>query len=53
MIGGILKRFLAKLRFPQLFVLSALLFLIDLALPDMFPLVDESILGINTLLLAS
>ena len=52
MIAGIL-RFLSRLRFPQLFVISALLFFVDIVFPDMLPFVDELILGINTLMLAS
>ncbi len=46
-------RFAARLRFPQLFAVAALLFLIDLLFPDFVPFVDELMLGLLTLLLGS
>ena len=48
-----LLRFLGKLSFPRLFVLTAALFVVDLAVPDFVPLADELLLGLGTLLLAS
>jgi hypothetical protein len=45
-------RFAAKLRFPQLFLLTAALFLLDLAIPDAIPFADELLLGLAALLLA-
>jgi len=42
-----------KLRFPQLFWLIAALFAADVVVPDFIPLVDEILLGLGTLLLAS
>ena len=50
---GLLARLLASLnlRFPTLFVLFALLTLLDLVLPDPVPLVDELGLLLLTLLL--
>lgn len=47
-----LLRWLGKLSFPRLFLLSAILFLLDLALPDFIPFADELLLGLATLLLA-
>lgn len=44
---------LAKLRFPTLFLILAGLFLLDLAIPDFIPLVDELLLGIATLIVAN
>ncbi|MEJ2694759.1 MAG: hypothetical protein P8166_17480 [Candidatus Thiodiazotropha sp.] len=41
------------MRFRQLFLLVATLFLIDLLVPDFIPLVDELLLGLLTLLLAA
>ncbi|MBS0227224.1 MAG: hypothetical protein JSS23_00870 [Proteobacteria bacterium] len=41
-----------KLSFPRLFVLTAVLFLVDLLIPDFIPFVDEILLGLGTLLLA-
>lgn len=42
---------LARLRFPQSFMLTAGLFLIDLLIPDLLPFLDEFLLGLATLLL--
>lgn len=47
-----LLRWLGKLSFPRLFLLSAILFLLDLAVPDFIPFADELLLGLATLLLA-
>lgn len=41
------------LRFPVLFVLMALLFVIDLLVPDFIPFVDEIILGLVTVVLGT
>ena len=41
----------SKLRFPKLFVLVLLLFLIDLVVPDFIPLFDEIVLGLLSLML--
>jgi hypothetical protein len=49
----LVTRFAAKLRFPTLFVITAGLFLLDLAIPDMIPFTDELLLGLGTLLLGS
>ena len=46
-------RWLSRLSFPRLFLLSAALFLVDLVVPDMIPLADEILLGLGTLLLAN
>lgn len=43
----------SRMRFPKLFMLTTVLFLIDLVVPDVIPLVDEILLGLATLLLAS
>ncbi len=45
--------FARRLRFPQLFVLIAALFLADLIVPDAIPFVDEILLGLATLVLGS
>ena len=49
----LIERFASRLRFPQLFALTASLFLIDLIIPDLFPFIDEILLGLATLLLAN
>ena len=40
-------------RFPTLFWITAALFALDLFVPDLIPMVDEILLGLGTLLLAS
>ncbi|MDJ0805672.1 MAG: hypothetical protein QNJ78_02445 [Gammaproteobacteria bacterium] len=50
--SSILK-FADKLRFRQLFLLTAALFVIDLLIPDMLPFADELLLGLLTLLFGS
>lgn len=45
--------FVGKLSFPRLFVFSAILFVIDLVVPDFIPFADELLLGLGTLLLAN
>ncbi len=53
MIRGIVTRFAAGLRFPTLFAITATLFVIDLIIPDVIPFVDEILLALGTLVLAS
>ena len=45
--------FARRLRFPQLFLLVAALFLADLIVPDAIPFIDEILLGLATLLFGS
>lgn len=45
--------FLGRLSFPRLFVLAASLWALDMVIPDFIPFIDELMLGIGTLLLAS
>ena len=42
-----------KLRYPTLFKITGVLFLLTLVFPDPIPLVDEILLGLGTLLLAN
>jgi hypothetical protein len=51
-IAAVLARFAGRLRYPQLFWITAALFAIDLAIPDAIPFADEILLGLGTLLLA-
>jgi hypothetical protein len=44
--------FASRLRFPTLFWVTALLFAVDLAVPDAVPFADEVLLGLAALLLA-
>lgn len=45
--------FLGRLSFPRLFMLAAVLWGLDMVVPDFIPFIDELMLGIGTLLLAS
>lgn len=45
--------FLSRLKYPQLFKITALLFAVDLFVPDMIPFADELLLGLGTLLLGN
>jgi len=53
MIRTLVTRFAAGLRYPTLFKLVGLLFLIDFFMPDLVPFIDEILLGFGTLLLGS
>ena len=49
----VLPKAVRGLRFPQLFLLTLALFLVDLVIPDLIPFVDEILLALASLLLAS
>jgi hypothetical protein len=51
--AGVFERFLGRLRFPQLFALAAVLFIVDLFIPDLIPFADEILLGLMTTIFAS
>ena len=53
MIGSLITRFAAGLRYPTLFKIVGALFVIDFFVPDMIPFVDEILLAFGTLLLGS
>lgn len=46
-------RWIGKLGYPRLFVLTAILFVVNVLVPDPIPFVDELLLGLGTLLLAN
>jgi hypothetical protein len=46
-------RYASGLRFPRLLAVTAALFVLDLLIPDAVPFVDEIMLGLISLLLAS
>ncbi len=48
-----LAGYLARLRFPKLFLLAAFVFGVDLWVPDLIPFADEIFLGLGTALLGS
>ena len=43
-------RQLGQLRFKNLFLITAALLLVDLAVPDVIPLIDEILLGVLTMM---
>ena len=52
LLGPILA-YAQRLRFPTLFLIVAALFVVDLIIPDVIPFIDEIMLGLGTVLLAS
>jgi hypothetical protein len=52
-LPALFLRWARRLRFPYLFALTAILFVMDLLVPDAIPFVDELLLGLLTLLFAS
>ena len=50
---GTVEKAASRLRFPQLFLVTAVVFVIDLFLPDALPFVDEILLALMTALLGS
>jgi hypothetical protein len=52
-LAGFLLRWASGLRFPYLFLLTALLFVFNLFVPDVVPVVDELIMGLVAMTLAS
>jgi len=53
MIQDRLIQYLSGLRFPKLLALTALVFVLDLIIPDVIPFADEILLGLMTLLLGT
>ena len=52
-IIGLAVAFLGRLRFPILFAITAVVFVVNLFVPDPIPLVDDLFLALVTALLAS
>ncbi len=44
---------LARLRFPALFAITTVLFILDFFIPDFIPFVDEILLGLGAALLGN
>ena len=51
-VAALVFRFLSRLRFRTLFLVTATLFVADLLVPDTIPFVDEILLGLLTVLFA-
>lgn len=49
-VGSLVGRYASRLRFPYLFLATAILFVADLAFPDLVPFADEVLLGLLTAL---
>ena len=52
-IVAFVTRYLGRLRFPWLFAVTALLFLVDLVVPDVVPFADELLLALAAMVIAS
>lgn len=52
-VPGVLRRHLARLRFPWLFGLMVVVLAVDLAVPDALPFVDEVLLALAGAILGS
>ncbi len=50
-VRGFIGTLATRLRFPQLFFVTATIFVLDLLIPDLIPFVDEVLLGLLTVLL--
>jgi hypothetical protein len=50
---GRLLGYAGRLRFPYLFALTLVVFLVDLGVPDLVPFADEILLGLLTVLLGA
>jgi len=48
-----LLRWVGRLSYPRLFLVTAVLFVLDVIVPDVIPFADELLLGLGTLLLAN
>ena len=49
----VIKGFLARLKFPQLFLVAAALLVVDFFVPDPIPFLDEILLAVGTMILGS
>ena len=52
-LAGAFLRWSSSLRFPYIFMLVTVLFVINLFIPDVVPFADEIIMGLVAVLLAS
>ena len=52
-VAGVLLRWTSRLRFPYLFLLTLLLFIFNLFIPDIVPFADEIIMGLVAALFGS
>ena len=52
-LAGAFLKWASRLRFPYIFLLLSGLFILNLFIPDVIPMVDEIIMGLAAVLLAS
>ena len=52
-LAGLILRWAGRLRFPYLFGLTMVVFLVNVFVPDALPFADEIVLGLFTVLLGS
>jgi len=52
-VSSLVQQIASRFRYPQLFMVVLVLFLLDLVIPDMIPFVDEILLGLLTVILGS
>lgn len=50
---NLIAKFASRLRYPQLFMVVASIFVVDLMVPDVIPFADEILLGLLTFLIGS
>ncbi len=51
-VTALVRRYTNRLRYPRLLLFTAVLFAVDLAVPDVLPFADEILLGLATVILA-
>lgn len=44
----VIERVASRMKFPQVFAVMLVLFVVDLLVPDLIPFVDEILLGLGT-----
>ena len=47
LVVGPLLNWFSRLRYPQLFLLTAAIFAVDVAVPDLIPFLDELLIGLS------
>jgi hypothetical protein len=52
-LAGLIVRWAGRLRFPYLFGLTMVVFVVNVFVPDALPFADEIVLGLFTVLLGS
>ena len=52
-VAGVFLRWASRLRFPYIFLLLSGLFILNIFIPDVIPMVDEIIMGLAAVLLGS